>query len=49
VNGIDPNGKDWIENIETGGVEWRPDVVNDNVPNGYKYIGTEYMGILSSA
>jgi len=44
VNRIDLNGMDWIRN-NNGNVEWRPDAKKDNVPTGYKYIGTEYMGI----
>lgn len=42
---IDPTGMDWIENSETGDVEWRKNINQDNVPKGYTYIGTEYMGI----
>jgi hypothetical protein len=44
VNRIDPTGMDWIEN-KKGNVEWRKDATENNVPKGYKYIGTEYMGI----
>jgi len=42
---IDPNGMDWIENRKTGEVEWRKDISSDNVPKGWRYIGTEYQGI----
>jgi len=45
VNFVDPNGMDWIKNNDTGKVEWRPDATMDNVPNGFSYIGSEYMGI----
>ena len=45
VNRIDPNGMDWIKNKDTGKVEWRPDATKDHLPEGYSYVGTEYMGI----
>lgn len=45
VNLIDPNGMDWIVNQKTRAVEWRQNATKDNVPKGYKYIGTEYEGI----
>ncbi len=44
VNRIDPDGRDWIED-EDGNVSWYKNINKDNVPKGYKYIGTEYMGI----
>jgi len=44
VNRIDLNGMDWIRN-NNGNVEWRPDATKDNVPKGYSYVGTQYMGI----
>lgn len=45
ISRFDPNGMDWIENGKTGDVEWRPDATKDQVPDGWKYIGTEYKGI----
>jgi RHS repeat-associated protein len=44
VNRVDPTGMDWAED-ENGNVEWRREYTKDDVPKGYKYIGTEYMGI----
>lgn len=41
---IDPDGRDWIENIKTGDVEWRRDATKENVPDGYNYIGESYNG-----
>lgn len=42
---VDPNGMDWIKNNKNGNVEWRPDATKDHLPEGYSYVGTEYMGI----
>jgi RHS repeat-associated protein len=44
VNRIDPTGMDWVED-EEGNAIWKEEYTKDNVPKGYKYIGTEYMGI----
>ncbi|GHV31965.1 hypothetical protein FACS1894177_07440 [Bacteroidia bacterium] len=44
VNRIDPTGMDWIED-KYGNVAWYKDITKNNVPKGYKYIGTEYEGI----
>lgn len=41
---IDPDGMDWIEDKD-GKVSWYRHITKDNVPHGYKYIGTSYMGI----
>jgi hypothetical protein len=35
---------DWVEDKD-GNAEWKREYTKDNVPEGYKYIGTEYMGI----
>ena len=42
---IDIDGMDWIENKKTGEVEWRKDATKDNLPKGWNYIGSEYMGL----
>jgi hypothetical protein len=44
VNRIDPNGMDWIED-KKGNVFWYKEINKDNIPEGYKYIGTEYKGV----
>ena len=44
VNRVDPTGMDWIED-KKGNVFWYKQINQDNVPKGYKYIGTEYNGI----
>ena len=41
VNRVDPTGMDWVED-ENGNVIWRAEYTKDNLPEGYKYIGTEY-------
>jgi RHS repeat-associated protein len=41
VNLIDPTGMDWVED-ENGNVFWKAEYTKDNIPEGYKYIGTEY-------
>jgi len=41
---IDPNGMDWVED-KNGNIIWDKKYTVDNVPEGFKYIGTEYQGI----
>lgn len=41
VNRIDPTGMDWVEDKD-GNAIWRAEYTKDNLPEGYKYIGTEY-------
>ncbi len=48
ISRIDPDGRldDWIENEETGQVEWREEVTSEETtPEGYKYLGEEYKGL----
>ena len=47
VNYVDPDGKDWIQNTETGTYDWRDDIQEGSeVPSGYRYIGPTSLDIL---
>jgi hypothetical protein len=41
INRTDPTGMDWVED-GNGNAIWRVEYTKDNLPKGYKYIGTEY-------
>lgn len=41
---VDPDGRDWTENIETGDVTWNKNATSsDNTPKGFIYRGTSYQ------
>ena len=48
VNFVDPDGRDWIKNMETWRYEWRDDIsANSIIPNGYRYVGANSYDILN--
>ena len=48
VNFVDPDGMDWIKNMETWQYEWRDDIQADSeIPDGYRYVGPTSNDILS--
>jgi RHS repeat-associated protein len=49
IHRVDPDGAldDWVQNIGTGGYEWKDNVTfANNTPEGYKYVGSRDADIL---